>query len=324
MVIFTMRDSFNRNVDYMRVSVTDRCNLRCKYCVPKEGVDLLPAEEILSYDEIVDICEEAAQLGISKIRITGGEPLVRENIPVLVERLKSIPKIKEVMLTTNGTLLKDQIDSLVKSGLDSVNISLDAPNRESYKDVTGFDLFTKVLGGIEKACNLGIKTKINSVLIDGEYYKDLIKLSLEYGIDVRFIEVMPIGMAKGMNAIPCDTVLSYIDNEFPGWKWDELVHGNGPAKYLRIPGAKGSIGFISAINNKFCDSCNKIRLTADGRIKPCLCFGKSYDIKSPLRQNDRQGVRNIIIKSITEKPKEHCFDDVDKITEDKKMVSIGG
>jgi len=323
-VIFNMKDNYGRIIDYMRISITDRCNLRCRYCMPQSGVELFPISELLTYEEIASICKEAATLGISKIRITGGEPLVRKDVERLVAMLKGIKGIDRVGLTTNGLLLKDNISKLIDSGLDSVNISLDAADRDAFFKLTGFDLYEKVTEGIDAAYESGIKTKINTVLYNDEFFKGMIDFAKDRYIDVRFIELMPLGPAKEMPSVSYCRVINYIDETYPGWEADTSYHGDGPAKYLNIPGFKGSVGFISPINEKFCDSCNKIRLSSVGQIKPCLCFGNSFDIKKSLREGDIEEVRKILIKSILEKPMAHCFDDIIKMTEVKKMASIGG
>lgn len=323
-MIFIMKDSFGRNVDYMRISITDRCNLRCNYCMPLAGVELFPMSEVLTYEEICSVCKEAAELGIKKIRITGGEPLVRKDAAKLIGMIKKIPGIEEVGLTTNGVLIKENIENLVKSGVNSVNVSLDAADRDNYAKITGYDYYDRVIEGIDALRDLGIRTKINTVLTDDANYKGMLRFAKEYQTDVRFIELMPMGTAKGMNGVSYNEVIKYIDEVYPGWKWDDLNRGNGPAKYITVPDFKGAIGFISSINNKFCDGCNKIRLTACGQIKPCLCFGKAYDIKTAVRDGNMQEVRNILTKSIMDKPKEHCFENEAGITEKKKMVSIGG
>lgn len=323
-MISIMKDSFGRDIDYMRISITDRCNLRCNYCMPREGVELYPMSEVLTYEEIALVCEKAAELGIKKVRITGGEPLVRRQVHRLIAMLKGISGISEVGLTTNGVLLKEQLGKLLDSGLDAINISLDVSDHEAYEKVTGCDYYDNVMEGIQAAYNSGIKTKINTVLINGQYYKDMFRFARDYNIDVRFIELMPIGMAKGMNTVSYAEVLDYVDSTYIGWKWDATVHGNGPARYLTIPGFKGAIGLISPINDSFCDGCDKLRLTATGMIKPCLCYDKAFDVKAAIRGGSPSEVSELIKKSILAKPEAHCFDNTDKITETKRMVSIGG
>lgn len=302
-----MKDNFGRKIDYLRISITDRCNLRCRYCMPEMGSDIFSGEDILTYEEMTDICRQAAALGIRKIRITGGEPLVREDVSRLVGMLKAIPLIENVSLTTNGIFLADRLDALVANGLDGVNISLDTADRNRYREITGADLFDKVTEAVSAAVHAGIRVKINTVLLGESDYRGMFDFAEKYPIDVRFIELMPMGAAKNMRGISTAEVLSYIDSTYPGRVWDSSLHGSGPAKYIRLPGFNGCIGFIGPISDIFCDECNKIRLTADGHIKPCLYFGDSYDIKTPLRQGNMELVREVLVKSIKAKPQAHDF-----------------
>lgn len=319
-----MKDQFERTIDYVRISITDRCNLRCRYCMP-EGVELVSMGEILTYEEIETICREAAKEGITKLKITGGEPLVRRGCVSLVEKLKSIPGIQQVTMTTNGVLLEEYAQSLVKAGLDGINISLDSLKAETYGWITGRDEMPKVLKGIQSALDAGLKTKINVVLqkeVNASEWEQLLELAKENPLDVRFIEMMPIGYGKQFEPVSNEELLKKLTEKYPELHRDVQVHGNGPARYYELPGFQGSVGFISAIHEKFCDSCNRIRLTAQGELKPCLCYGQSYDLKQALRGDG--DIRKIIRKAIQKKPKQHCFEQVNEITEEKRMVQIGG
>lgn len=325
-----MKDQYGRIVDYMRVSITDRCNLRCRYCMP-EGIDLVSMEEILTYEEIERICTAAANTGIRKLKITGGEPLVRRGCAGLISRLKQISGIEQVTLTTNGVLLKEQIQDLKAAGLDAVNISLDSLNREQYQEITGRDQLPLVLESIESVLESGIAAKVNSVLlksVNGKEWEDLAGLAKRYPLDVRFIEMMPIGYGRQFEAVSNEEIKQKLQQKYPEMETDERKHGNGPAQYYRIPGFQGSIGFISAIHGKFCGSCNRIRLTAQGLLKPCLCYGETYDLRSALRmENQEEGerlLRKRIQNAVSGKPKQHCFEELQEITEDRKMVQIGG
>ena len=324
MGIFSMTDSLGRTIDYMRISITDRCNLRCNYCMPESGIESFPMSDILTYEEIVQICTIVSEHGISRIRITGGEPLVRKDAPKLVGMIKNIPGIKEVNITTNGLLLNNHLQELTDMGIDGINISLDSADKDRYRMITGRDAFEQVEAGILASVRAGIRTKINTVLLNDVDYKGIFRFAEELPIDVRFIELMPIGLAKNMQGISHEQVLEYIDSVYPGREWSEDKRGNGPAKYLNIPDFTGKIGLISPIHGKFCDKCNRIRLTATGTIKPCLCYGQAIDVKSSLRNKEYDEVTKLIRESIMNKPAAHIFEDEKKVTEKKSMVSIGG
>lgn len=323
-----MKDNFGRNIDYMRVSITDRCNLRCRYCMP-EGARWVPMSEILTYEQIIEICTEAAALGIRKLKVTGGEPLVRRGCPELIRRLKEIPGIQQVTMTTNGVLLSQYMDELLKNGLDGVNISLDTLDRERYAWITGSDSLDEVLDSIMRALKSGIKVKINSVLFGDEAsdeWKSLVLMAKERNIDVRFIELMPIGYGKTFESISNSRLMTMIRQLYPGIETDESVHGNGPAVYYKIPGFKGSIGFISPIHGKFCHQCNRLRLTSKGILKPCLCYGEGIDLKSVFERKGekKDDIRRAIRQGIEMKPEGHCFEKKESITENKNMIQIGG
>ena len=325
-----MKDQYQRNIDYMRVSVTDRCNLRCRYCMPKD-IELLPMEEILSFEEILEIIHQAASLGIRKIKITGGEPLVRKNCTGLIAKIRETEGIEKVTLTTNGILLPEYIEDLKAAGIDGINISLDTLRKDRFQEITGFDALDQVLAGIDASLNAGIRTKINTVLQkgvnDGEW-QDLMLLAKDRPLDVRFIEMMPIGYGAVSTGVSDIELRSKIRELYPGTEEDHTAHGNGPAVYVRIPGFCGGVGFIAAINEKFCKDCNRIRLTSAGRIKPCLCYGDSFDLREILRTKEGPErdalLKETLQKAITYKPKEHCFEAKSSVTEKKKMSQIGG
>ena len=325
-----MRDVFGRNIDYMRISITDRCNFRCRYCMP-DGIKQVPMEQILTYEQIVEICEAAVSCGISKFKITGGEPLVRLGCADLVGMLHKIPGVRQITMTTNGRLLSGMLPELKENGLSAVNISLDTLKRETFRYITGVDALDRVLRSIRDAADAGLKVKVNSVLQsgvnDGEG-EDLIGIAKEMPVDVRFIEMMPIGHGKEYQGISNDTLKERLYEKYPGIREDTSVHGNGPAAYVRIPGFRGSVGFISAMHGKFCASCNRIRLTSKGKLKPCLCYGDSLDLMEVLRIPDRE-LRHVLLtkkmeKAVGLKPEGHCFTDLSGITEQKDMVQIGG
>lgn len=321
-----MKDRFGRSIDYMRISVTDCCNLRCRYCIP-EDMKWMPLRQLLTYEEIETVCRCGAKLGISKLKITGGEPLMRRDIAVLVGMLKAISGIECVTLTTNGVLLADQVEALKASGLDAVNISLDTLDAMEYERITGKNELEQVLAGIHEAIKSGMKTKINVVLqqdIHGQSWKKLVELAREEALDVRFIEMMPIGAGLSVPGISGKNLYERIREEYPHLQQDMSVHGNGPAVYYRIPGFIGSIGFINAIHGVFCDTCNRIRMSATGEIKPCLCYESTIDLKPFLKKHDRTGIQDALRRGILQKPRSHCFDQVSGITERNNMAVIGG
>ena len=323
-----MRDGFGREIDYMRISVTDRCNLRCRYCMP-DGVPLTSMEKILTFEEIKLVCQAAVSLGITRFKITGGEPLVRLGCPQLAGMIKVIPGTEQVTLTTNGILLERYLGELAENGLDAVNISLDTMKRSVYEQITGYDGLEAVKSGIEAAVETGMKVKINCVPQSGvndDEWEDFVCLTKDSRVDVRFIEMMPIGYGKKCAGMSGDEILRRIREKYPDIEKDDSVHGNGPAVYYRLPGAKGSVGFISAIHGKFCGSCNRIRMTAEGELKPCLCYNDSVDIREALRTPgcSEEQIREQIRKAVLGKPQMHCFERADQMSEERKMSQIGG
>lgn len=325
-----MKDSYGRQIDYMRISITDRCNLRCRYCMPN-GIEKVPMQRILTYEQIVLIAEEAAKAGITKIKITGGEPLVRLGCPALIRSLKQIPGIRQVTMTTNGVLLPRYLPELLAAGLDAVNISLDTLQREKYEAIIGFDAFASVMEGINLALQSGIKVKLNVVPQRGVNEEELLSLAGLAGnhrMDVRFIEMMPIGAGAAYSSISNEEILTAIKEKYGETVPDFQEHGNGPARYVRIPGFTGSIGFISAMHGKFCDSCNRIRLTPMGQLKPCLCFAGEINVMEHLKETEmarrRQLIREDICRAIRQKPEAHKFENRTEVTETGRMSAIGG
>lgn len=318
-----MKDSYNRDIHYMRISITDRCNLRCKYCMPS-GIDKTSMKEILTYEEIIEIVKNASKIGIKYIKITGGEPLVRKGCMDLIKEIKSIPGIEKVTITTNGILLEQYLEDLIKVKIDGINISLDTLDRKQYEDITGFDKLEQVLSSIKKATQYNIPIKINAVSLPNINYHKLIELTKDNPIDLRFIEMMPIGEGKNFDIFNHQQLFQSINNEYHLIK-DNSIHGYGPAVYYKINDYKGSIGFISAIHGKFCDSCNRIRLTSQGYLKTCLCYKNDMNLKEILRHNHHdQDILNALKQAIMNKPKAHCFEDINHITEKDDMSKIGG
>lgn len=327
-----MKDNYGREINYLRISITDKCNLRCQYCMP-EGVELMPMSCLLTFEEIRRVCVQASALGIRKIKITGGEPLVRRGAPVLISMLREIDGIDDVTLTTNGVLLKKLLPELIKSGLQSINVSLDTMDRRLYQKITGKDVFPQVIDGILSAIDAGFQVKLNTVLLktyNEESWQSIVEFASLHPVDVRFIEIMPIGRGKTVEGVYKEELLKKIQKKYPLIQKDQNCHGNGPADYYKIPGFEGSVGFISAMHGKFCENCNRIRMNAKGELKSCLCYEPSEELRSILR-NPRMDesekdieIKKRLEKVIDEKPQAHCFDQKDHITETENMISIGG
>lgn len=323
-------DNFGRKHDYMRISITDRCNLRCQYCMGPEGVDWIDHSKILRYGEIIDIVRAAADIGVEKIRITGGEPLVRRDVPVLISKLRQIPKIKEISLTTNGTLLASQAMDLKAAGLQRVNISLDSLDPEIYRMITRGGDLSKALQGLEAALQAGLEpVKVNVVLMKGVNDRDIIdfvRLAFEQPLHVRFIEYMPIGSTeltyKG-TFVPLTNVLDILSSLHPQRLTDGLA-GNGPADVYTLSGAQGTIGIIRSMSHSFCSGCNRLRLTSDGMLKPCLYWDDELPLKPFLGSPERlqeQFRRAIALK----KPQHHMqASETDHNHGFRKMSQIGG
>ena len=325
-----MLDKLNRKIDYLRISVIDRCNLRCVYCMPEEGIESIPHDEIITYDEILRICEIVSELGIRKIKITGGEPLVRKDIVNLIRDIKNLDKIEQVTLTTNGILLYDMLDDLYDAGIDAINISLDTLKKDNFKQITRRDGLEKVLMAIDKAYNLGIRVKINCLAIRDfniNELADIANFAKDREIDVRFIELMPIGFGKKYTQIDNDEILSILESNFGAFEPVTEKRGNGPAKYYKNKDMKGCIGFISAISHEFCESCNRIRLTSSGFLKLCLHYNKGIDLKEPIRNGiSDEDLKKLIHNTIWNKPISHKFGHAneEQDIELKNMVQIGG
>ena len=300
-------DSFGRRVNYLRISVTDRCNLRCIYCMPPEGIPLVPRSELLSYEEILTVVQASAELGISKIRLTGGEPLVRAQLAKLVEMLSRIEGIEEISLTTNGILLKKHAVELKEAGLRRVNVSLDTLRADRFRYITRLGELRDTLDGIEAARKVGLQpVKINTVVMRGindDEALDFASMTYKEGWCVRFIELMPF--VNVMEFVPSAELLQRI--ELLG-KLEpcSAITGNGPAEYYRLPGATGTIGFISPLTKPFCSQCNRLRLTSDGQLCPCLLADSGIDLKGPLRSGASiEEIKRLILKVIASKPEQH-------------------
>ncbi len=306
-----VKDHFRRTIDYIRISVIDRCNLRCIYCMPPGGVSPIEHKEILRYEEIIRILKIAADMGVKKIRLTGGEPLVRRDLPHLIRMITEIEGIKDLSLTTNGILLEQYADSLVRAGLDRVNVSLDSLRPDRYKEITRGGDIDAVLRGIKAAEKAGLgPIKINMVPIRGineDEIMDFASMTLESPYQVRFIEFMPFGIPdvwKPERFIPSEEIRTIVESR--GTLTPVTLKKSGPARYFRLDGAAGVIGFISPLSNHFCGECNRLRLTADGKLRPCLFSETEIDLKTALRNGaPDEEIERLIRLSIEVKPKGH-------------------
>jgi cyclic pyranopterin phosphate synthase len=325
-----LRDTFERVIDYLRISITDRCNLRCVYCMPKNGIKLFEHKEILAYEEIFRVVGIAASLGVRKIRLTGGEPLVRKNIFHLISSLKTIKGIEDISLTTNGILLEKYARGLADSGLNRINISLDTLRPYRYKEITRGGDIAPVLRGIDAAEKAGLlPIKINMVPIrnlNDDEIPDFALMTLTTPRHVRFIEFMPIGsrdLWSDERYISTDELRKTVEKIAP--LTPVRLRKNGPAKYFRLQGASGVIGFISALTHHFCDDCNRLRLTADGRLRPCLFSETEIDLKPALRmQSSDKEIERLLRLAIEVKPEGHKIDKRDDLSSLKNMSRIGG
>lgn len=328
-------DRFNRKHDYLRISVTDRCNFRCVYCMPPEGVKFMQHSELLTYEQIEEVVRVGASLGIKKLRLTGGEPLVRKDIEVLINKLSRIDGIDDIALTTNAYYLAQKAKVLKDAGLTRVNISLDSLRPERFKEITRGGDLDQVLAGIEAAAKIGFRPiKINTVLLKGfndDEIGDFLRLTIDQPFHVRFIEYMPIGNNHdswkesylSLNLVKAQAKRLGFELE----KTDK-VFGNGPAESLRIKGAKGSIGLIHPISDHFCADCNRLRLTSDGYLKACLYWNEELNVKKYI--GDEEKMRQIFLKSLQDKPENHEMAKVlnnevlSNIPTIRRMSQIGG
>ena len=322
-----MFDSTRREIHYLRLSVTDLCNLRCRYCMP-DGVEKLEREAVLTYEEFLRLAALFAQCGIDTVRVTGGEPLVRKNVAQLVAGLKAIPGIRKVTMTTNGILLAQQLPALLAAGLDSVNISLDTLRPEVFRQITARDEFAAVQAGLQAALESGIPVKLNCVpqagVNEGEL-EDLAALAENRPLQVRFIEMMPIGYGAAMPCISGPELRQRFAHRWPEMQpLTEAAFGDGPAVYYTVPGWQGSIGFIAAVHGKFCASCNRVRLTSQGFLRPCLASEAGCDLRALLRSGaDDTQLLAAIRETIWAKPREHHFE-VSSMPATRGMYRIGG
>jgi GTP 3',8-cyclase len=333
-----MEDRFGHRISYLRVSITDRCNERCNYCMPVELQEWLPREDILSYEETLRLIRIAAGLGVTKVRVTGGEPLTRRDVVDFVREIPEISAISSLGVSTNGTLLAREVApgqtmaaALRSAGVQSLNISLDTLDRHLYSQITGRDFHAKVLDGIDAAIAAGFdQIKLNTVLMRGRNEDQLVPL-IEFAgsrnLILRFIEMMPVSTTEVLsdeNFLPVAEAKRAIEKHYGNLIPEQSFRTNGPATYYQIPEREQRIGFIGAMTNlHFCESCNKLRLTCDGKLRPCLGSYLEFDIMKPLRAGaSDQELRQFFIDVVDRKPEQHDFRN--NYQPDRKMIAIGG
>lgn len=322
-----MRDSFGREINYLRLSITDRCNLRCRYCMPDDGVPPTAHDDLLRYEELLRVAAAAVSLGIDRFKVTGGEPLVRHGCTNFIHTLKALPGVRQVTLTTNGLLLPPLLDELCAAGLDGINISLDTLDNAQYQQLTRRAHTADEVLHTVHLCAARLPTKVNAVLLPetADQLIPLAELAQILPVDVRFIERMPLGAAQTGQAMTAATALDRLRVHWPQLKPVNERRGNGPARYFHAPGMQGCIGLIDAVSHGFCDRCNRLRLTSTGLLKPCLCYEQGVELKSLLRGGaDDTMLRGAIRTAILQKPAAHCFAQQENITEHKSMNQIGG
>lgn len=323
-----MLDRYGRVINYLRISVTDRCNLRCCYCMP-EGVQDVGMKNILTFEEIWEIVRTGVSLGITHIRITGGEPLVRKGCVNLIRGIREIPGVETITMTTNGVSLGNYAKQLKEAGVDGVNISLDTLDPEEFFKITGKRELQEVLAGIRAAKTAGLPVKLNAVNRKELDPIPLVRYAQEENLPLRFIEMMPVGYGKKYvgrsNEELRETLEAVCGKAECMTNREELSRmGSGPAVYYQFSDLKVPVGFISAIHGKFCDTCNRVRLTAEGYLKLCLCYDEGADLRRVLREGEKENLRTIMEQTIFRKPAAHCFEHPAEMTETYEMVKIGG
>lgn len=323
-----MLDRYGRVINYLRISVTDRCNLRCCYCMP-EGVQDVGMKNILTFEEIWEIVRTGVSLGITHIRITGGEPLVRKGCVDLIRGIREIPGVETITMTTNGVLLGNYGKQLKEAGVDGVNISLDTLDPEEFYKITGKRELQEVLAGIRAVKTAGLPVKLNAVNRKELDPIPLVRYAQEENLPLRFIEMMPVGYGKKYmgrsNEELRETLEAVCGKAECMTNREELSRmGSGPAVYYQFSDLKVPVGFISATHGKFCDTCNRVRLTAEGYLKLCLCYDEGEDLRRVLREGEKENLRTIMEQTIFRKPAAHCFEHPAEMTETHEMVKIGG
>lgn len=322
-----MIDTYGREINYLRISLTDRCNMRCQYCMPSD-VPSVGHDEILRYEEILLICRAALQVDIHHFKITGGEPLVRKGAVSFMQSLRQLPGVQSMTLTTNGLLLPPHMAALKQMAIDAVNISLDSLCADQFRQISGVDGLSCVQQALVQTVQAGIQTKVNAVLLQQTRNQllPLAKLAETMPVAVRFIEMMPIGYGTRQQGWPADEALAVLQSAYPDLHAVQR-YGNGPAVYYTSSKLQGCLGMIAANTHKFCRQCNRMRLTSTGFLKPCLCYDDGVDLKAIVRSGRTDmlaALRQAICRAAAQKPSGHCFDTAGQITENKTMNQIGG
>lgn len=321
-----MIDALNRSIHYLRISVTDRCNLRCTYCMPEEGLPLLRHEELLTYEELLRLTKLFAELGIHKVRLTGGEPLVRQDLDLLLAGIKHTPGIRTVSITTNGLLLQSQLPALLKAGLDGVNISLDTVDEALFRQIARRDGVQTAMAAIRAAAAVpGLTVKVNCVPTHEnlEGIPDMIAFTGEIGVPLRFIELMPIGEGQGLSPLTEEALRMFIEEKLGALIPMEQEEHRDKCRYFTLPGG-AVIGFISAVSHKFCEFCDRIRLTAEGHLRTCLQYEDGLSLK-PLLHLPDSALMQAIAEAVSKKPSGHHFGDPTQHPEQtRRMSQIGG
>ena len=323
-----MKDAFGRSIEYLRISVTDRCNFRCLYCMPEEGLQWLPRSEILSYEEIAAVVSQLAPLGLRRLRLTGGEPTIRPELGALVAMLRAVPGIEDIALSTNGSRFPEHAPRLKAAGLDRVNISADSLQPGRVRDIARRTVTTPPIEALRAAEHAGLSpVKVNVVVMRGindDEIVDFARLTLEHEWHVRFIELMPVGDMRGAtweHVVPSDEILDRLSALGALIPCDGPARGNGPAVYHRYAGAPGTVGVITPMTHTYCESCNRVRLTADGRLRTCLFGDAEVNLRDALRAG--QTLEPLFVRALAEKPREHALLQM-KVGGLKALSQVGG
>ncbi|MBQ1501656.1 MAG: GTP 3',8-cyclase MoaA [Firmicutes bacterium] len=324
-----MIDGLGRKIDYIRISLTDRCNFRCIYCMPEAGVEPMPHERIMRFEELLRVCEIMGRLGINKLKLSGGEPLVRRGVDDFVAAAKRLPHIEQVTLTTNGQLLPAYLPRFREAGVDGLNISIDTLDPQLYRRITRRGELQPALDALTAAYEADFcPVKVNCVAMKGINEQELPRIaaiSRDRQISVRFIEMMPIGLGRKFAGVSGDDILAALTDAFGSPRKAKGRYGNGPAHYYDFPGFAAPVGIIDAVSHRFCGSCNRVRLTADGHLKLCLNYDIGCDLLTPLREGaGDEDLAELIRGAVARKPANHLFGVTEQHTETKNMNQIGG
>lgn len=324
-----LTDSSGRSIDYLRLSITDRCNFRCTYCMPQEGIPFIPHADILSYEAIFRLVAILADLGVIHYKVTGGEPLCRKGAMGFIKELAAMPGVAEVTVTTNGSLAGDCLEDMAMAGVSAINFSCDAFTPEVFRSITRSETsLAQIRENMERAAALGLRVKVNAVPIRDHNAAELLpiaRFALERGFHLRFIELMPIGSGRVLRGIPLPDVRHMLEREFGPLRIVAKKTGNGPAVMYNVQGYPGLVGFIAALSDRFCAACNRVRLTATGYLKSCLCHEAGVDLREAMAKGaDDEELRQLIVNAVADKPNGHTFSFSDPGEDRFSMNSVGG